>query len=77
MYSPFLRSVAFWGTFYGVYHYARRDEATNQHNYPSYVILKQKVIADTWTKGFDSETFNRSFDEFRKESWLELKSFWN
>jgi hypothetical protein len=40
MYSPFLRTVAFWGTFYGSYHYARKDELTKQPVYPSYVILK-------------------------------------
>ena len=77
MYSPFLRAVAFWGTFYGTYHYARKDELTQQHVYPSYAIFKQKVIKDTWSKGFEGESFQNSLNEYRKEAWLELKSIWN
>ena len=77
MYSPLLRTIAFWGTFYGAYHYAKRDEVTQQHVYPSYAILRQKVLKDTWNKGFEGEAFQNSFDEYRKEAWLELKSLWN
>lgn len=76
MYSPFLRTVAFWGTFYGSYHYARRDPQTKQHVYPSYLILKQKLIKDTWNQGFDSAKFSESFALYRQEFWLELKSIW-
>ena len=54
MLSPLIRSIAFWGTFYGTYHYARKDELTHQHVYPSYVILKQKIICDSWKDGFES-----------------------
>ena len=53
MKSPIFRTITFWATFYGAYHYARRDEVSGQHVYPSYVILKQKIISDTWSKGID------------------------
>lgn len=77
MFSPLLRTLAFWGTFYGTYHYARQDENTQQYVYPSYAILKKKVISDTWEKGFDGDRFSDSFEQYRKELWLELKSVWN
>ena len=53
MFSPLLRSLAFWGTFYCTYQYAHRDENTQQHAYPSYVIMKQKIIQDQWNQGFN------------------------
>lgn len=74
MTSYLLRSVAFWGTFYASYHYARRDPVTRQHVYPSYAILKQKVLKDTWTNGFEGDSFSKSCSEFRTELWSELKS---
>jgi len=43
-FSPFLRTLGFWSSFYIIYHYSRRNELTGRHNYPSYFILKEKVI---------------------------------
>ena len=70
MYSPLMRAVAFWGTFYCTYQYARKDPQTNQQTHPSYLILKQKLIKDTWSRGFDSERFSESFALYRQELWL-------
>ena len=68
------RTITFWLTFYGAYNYASRDQITGQHVYPSYAILKQKLISETWEKGFEGDRFTNSFDQYRNELWLELKS---
>ena len=34
-------TLVFWGTFYGMYSYARKDRFTKLNVYPSYLILKQ------------------------------------
>ncbi len=54
-YSPFLRSIGFWGSFYVFYHYGRRDELTGRYNYPSYLILREKIIKSQWKNGFNSD----------------------
>jgi hypothetical protein len=46
------KTIAFWLSFYGAYNYADREPVTGQHVYPSYAILKQKIVAETWEKGF-------------------------
>lgn len=77
MRSYLFRTLAFWGTFYTAYHYARRDPATLRHVYPSYFILKEKVIKDTWKNGFEDDNFSTAFRDYRVELWSEIKSIWN
>ena len=60
-----LRTVAFWGTFYVSYHYARRDPSTLRHVYPSYFILKEHLIKDTWKNGFEGDEFSKSLTDYR------------
>ena len=74
MYTALPRAIAFWLTFYGAYNYASRDELTGHHVYPSYAILKQKLISETWEKGFEGDRFSDDFDLYRNQLWLEIKS---
>ena len=64
-YSPFLKSVCFWGSFYLVYHYSGRHPITNRQNYPSYAILKEKLIKAPFRDGFDGEKFWKDVSHFR------------
>ena len=64
-YSPFLRSVCFWGSFYLMYQYSGRHPITNRQNYPSYAILKEKLIKAQWRDGFDSDKFFKDVGHFR------------
>lgn len=75
-YSPFLRQVGFWGSFYVFHCYARRDPATQQHVYPSYLILKEKVVKEAWRTGFN-EKLQENFSQFSHELWNEIKSLYN
>lgn len=75
--SSFWRTVAFWCSFYGVYHYAKTDELTKQYVHPSYFILKQELIFDTWKGGFKEDMFYKSLNDFKTEAWNELKSLYN
>jgi hypothetical protein len=56
------RTVAFWGSFYGMYSYARRDEVSRQNTHPSYFILKQELIFDTWKDGFKEDVFYQALE---------------
>lgn len=67
-YSPFLRQVGFWGSFYVFHCYARRDEATQQHVYPSYLILKEKVVKDIWKNGFH-DNIGKNLSQYTHELW--------
>lgn len=75
-YSPFLRAVGFWGNFYVFYHYAQRDPVTNQYNYPSYLILKEKVIKEQWKNGINGDKFQESFGLYTSELGNEIKSLY-
>ena len=75
-YSPFLRQVGFWGSFYVFHSYARRDPVTQQHVNPSYLILKEKVVKEVWNHGF-SDKLQDNFKQFTHELWNEIKSFNN
>jgi len=55
---PFIRAIGFWGTFWVTYHYTRRDELTNQHFNPSYVIFKDKIVKGIWNDGFNDKLKN-------------------
>lgn len=63
-YSPFFRAVGFWGSFYVVYHYVRRDPETNKHAYPSYLIFKEKIIKDTWKNGFNTDKLGENLSSY-------------
>ena len=63
-YSPFVRSLCFWGSFYLFYHYSSRDPSTHKQRYPSYAIFKEKIIRDTWRDGFDSQKISTDFGHF-------------
>ena len=66
MAGPIVKAVAFWGSFYMMYHYARQDELTGMYTYPSYVIFKQKVIRDTWNNGINGEKLSDDLGQFRQ-----------
>jgi len=53
-YSPFLRQVAFWGSFYVFYNYSSKDVETRRNRYPSYVIFKEKLVKGMWDDNFSS-----------------------
>jgi len=72
-YSPFFRALGFWGAFYVFQKYASKDE-NNNNRFPSYLIFKQSVIADTWEKGYDSGRLSESFGKYSSELWSELKN---
>lgn len=72
-YSPFLRQVGFWGSFYLLHNYARRDPRTQQHVNPSYLILKEKVFKELWANGF-TDKLQDGFSLFSHELWNEIKS---
>lgn len=76
-YSPFLRAVGFWGSFYLFYHYSRRNEDTQRHVYPSYMILKEKIVKDQWKQGPDADRFQEAFSLYTGELWKEIKSINN
>lgn len=75
-YSPFLRQIGFWGSFYVFHSYARRDPVTQQHVNPSYLILKEKVVKEVWNNGF-SDKLQDNFKQFTHELWNEIKSLNN
>jgi hypothetical protein len=75
-YSPFLRQVGFWGSFYVFHSYARKDPATQQHTHPSYLILKEKVVKEVWKTGF-SDKLQENFGQFSHELWNEIKSLYS
>ncbi len=66
MAGPIIKAVAFWGSFYAMYHYARQNEATGTYSYPSYVILKQKIIKDSWNNGISGEKLSDDLGLFRQ-----------
>lgn len=63
-YSPFLKSLCFWGSFYVLHKYSSRDPYTNKQRYPSYAIFKEKIIKDTWRDGFNSDKISTDFGHF-------------
>ncbi len=71
-YSPFLRSVAFWGSFLIAYKYASRDAAGRQ-NYPSYAIFKEKILRDTLRDGFEGDKLKTDLGHFSTAAWQEFK----
>lgn len=73
-YSPFLRQVGFWGSFYLHYNYARRDPRTQQYANPSYFILKEKVFKELWDYGF-TDKLEDGLSLYSHELWNEIKSF--
>lgn len=75
-YSPFVRAVGFWGNFYVFYHYAQRDPATKQYNYPSYLILKEKVVREQWKNGINGDKLQESMSLYSGELWNEIKSLY-
>ena len=77
MYSPLLRAVAFWGSFYGFYHYARTNPQTKQHEYPSYLIFKEKVVKETWKNGWNGDHIQEQLSQYTSELWKEIKSMRN
>jgi hypothetical protein len=76
-YSPFLRSVCFWGSFYVFYNYSSRDPISKRQRYPSYLIFKEKIIRDTWRDGFNCDKLQTEFGHYSRELWSELKSIAN
>lgn len=66
MQCTLFRTLAFWATFYGTFQYARKDPETKQYVNPSYLILKQKLIKDTWKEGFNGDKFDESFKQYRQ-----------
>jgi hypothetical protein len=75
-YSPFLRAVGFWGSFYVFYHYARKDAETKQYVYPSYLIFKEKIVKDIWKNGFNGERLETAASQYSGELWKEVKSIY-
>lgn len=75
-YSPLLRAIGFWGNFYVFYHYTQRDPLTNQYNYPSYLILKEKVIKEQWKNGINGDKLQESFGLYTTELFNEIKSLY-
>lgn len=73
-YSPFFRTIGFWGSLYVFQNYSSRNGETHRYNYPSYLILKEKIIKNTWNEGWNGDKLQASFSEFSEELWLELKS---
>lgn len=72
-YSPFLRSICFWGSFYVVYNYSSRDPRTNRQNYPSYAIFKEKIVKDTWRDGYNGDKLSTDFGHFSRAIKGEIK----
>jgi hypothetical protein len=72
-YSPFLRSVAFWGSFYVFYNYAGREVQTGRQRYPSYAIFKEKIVRDTWRDGFNGDKLQTEFGHYSRAAWQEFK----
>lgn len=62
--GPVLRTVGFWGSFYVFTSYSGKDPATSKYRYPSYLILKEQIILETWEKGFNGETFQKQLHTF-------------
>jgi hypothetical protein len=73
-YSPFFRTVGFWASLYVFQNYSSKDNSTHQYNYPSYLILREKIIKATWNDGYDGDKLQKSFNQYSEELWNELKS---
>lgn len=71
-YSPFLRSVTFWGSFLLTYNYASRD-AVGRQKHPSYAIFKEKIIRDTWRDGFNGDKLKTDLGHYSTAAWQEFK----
>lgn len=72
--SPFLKSVIFWVSFYALHEYSGRDPYNNRQKFPSYAILKQKIILDTWNYGLDSDKLSKDWGHFTMAFRQEMKS---
>jgi hypothetical protein len=72
-YSPFLRSICFWGSFYVFYNYSGRDPVTRSQKYPSYAIFKEKIVKDTWRDGFIGDKIQTDFGHFSKAFREEIR----
>lgn len=67
-YSPFLRQVGFWGSFYLLHSYARKDPLTHQHVNPSYLILREKLVKELFANGF-TDKLQENFAQYTHELW--------
>jgi hypothetical protein len=69
-YSPLFRTIGFWASLYVFQDYSSRNVETHRYKYPSYLILKEKIIKGTWNNGWNGDKLQASFGEFSDELWL-------